>query len=86
MTMAMDPHDPRAIGAVPLLGAVNGQPGGGLMVDLQQPDGSMVRVPIEFATLHVLTEIRSHLEAIRGGIVGDLEVVAEAEGVRDAAD
>ena len=81
-----DPNDPRNVGAVPLLGAVQGQPGtGALMVQMGQPDGSTVLVPIELATLHMLVEIREHLAAMRAAIAGPIEVVAEAEqAVNDA--
>lgn len=75
----MDPNDPRANG-VPILG--NGVRAGqsGLVVELMQPDGNSVVVPLEMATFHVLVEVREHLREIRVALTGE-SVVDEAEAI-----
>lgn len=72
--MMPDPHDVRRFGGVPIGNHV--QPGTDrIMVQMQQPDGSMVLVPVELAILHVLAEIRTELQRAR--LVADMQTPAE---------
>jgi hypothetical protein len=77
---------PNVPGGVPILG--NGVKAGpsGLVVQMQQPDGNVVVVPLELASFHVLVECREFLGRIADALAGPAEVVAEAEGLTGGND